>query len=164
MSGPTTKPSPVTPLIPVGEHYLTFVGVEVKEVENLRAQKDPTQPKLVNKWLWRFLSDDIDPESDPPQQYEYAHWTFENYGHARANLTKLLDQIIPKATPEQKSNLDTDLLKGRRFKAQIVHEKTDKGNIVAKAAFFVPTTEPPQNRPMPRFDPDTVEPTPEIPN
>lgn len=134
---PVTKPSPVTPLCPAGEHFLTLAAVEVKEVDNLRFQKDPTQPRRVNKWLWRFISDDIDPESDG-QHYELPMWTFENYGHPRANLTKLLDMIVPRATPEQKAALNTDALIGRRYKAQVVHQLNEKKEMDAKPAFIVP--------------------------
>lgn len=133
---PTTQPSPKTPLIPAGEHFLTLVAVEEKEVDNLRAAKDPTAPKRVMKWLWRFISDDVDPEN-PDVHYEYAAWTFANYGHSKANLTKLLDMIVPKATAEQKASLNTDQILGRRYKAMIVHKTNEKNDLVPDA-FMVP--------------------------
>jgi len=146
---PTTQPSPKSPLIPAGEHYLTLVAVEVKEVDNLKFLKgDHTAKPKVDKWLWRFVSDDVDPEQ-PDVHYEMPVWTFANYGHAKANLTKLLDQIVPKATPEQKANLNTDAILGRRFKAMVVHKQNDKGDPIPDA-FMVPLKpgdagfEPPQ--------------------
>jgi len=137
---PTTKPSPKAPEIPDGEHFLTLASVEVREVDNLRAQKDVTAPKRVDKWLWRFVSDDVDPEN-PDVHYELAVWTFENYGHPKANLTKLLDMLLPRATIEQKASLNTDRLVGRRYKAQIIHRLNTKNEMQAEAAFIVPLRE-----------------------
>ena len=55
---PTTKPSPITPLIPDGEHVLTLAEVVVKEVDNLKFLKgDRTAPPKVKTAMIQLVAD-----------------------------------------------------------------------------------------------------------
>lgn len=130
--------------IPVGEHTLTLTSVRAVTQPNRFAEKDDKgtykdtgtiEPPMRAQLVWDFDSDLSDGEGEP---YEYAVWTGLSYGHPKANLTAFLDQILPDADEEMKSNLDTDTLIGRRFKSRIQMVKDGNGNPRPKAMYFEP--------------------------
>ena len=123
------------PMIPAGEHFVTL-----KEVKELDVPAYGGKPGTERKWAWRFEADCLDPKDGYP--YEHTVWTKAQYGGAKANLTKLLDMLIPKATKEQKQNLNTDRILERRFKTVIIHRTGQQGGMIAEASFFLPITTP----------------------
>lgn len=142
--------------IPTGEHILTLTEVKEHTSDNPFFKADQPESNQNQKQklrlIWQFVSDQEDAEGN---RYEYAEWTGAFYGDSRANLTTFLDQILPDADDEVKSNINTDTLIGRRFRARIQMRKNQKGESVPTAAFFEPIagTAPVDSK---RFDPDEV--------
>lgn len=126
------------PLIPAGEHVLTLMQVTEVEVDNSYKPGEK-----VTKWVWEFDSDEKD-EDDIP--YTHKEWTKTTYGHPKANLTKLLDQLVPGMDQDRAKNLNTDSLVGRKFKGMIRHEKDDKGKDRAALAYIAPLPEGKQSK------------------
>lgn len=149
---PQTKPNR-RPMIPKGQHIFTLASVEEVEVQALK--RKPTDPDKIKKWAWRFESDMIDEEGE---HYEYTHWTNSRYGHAKANLTQLLNMICPNLTAEQKANLNTDTLIGQRFKAFMIHRpsQTDGSKMLADIGSIEPATG--DDAIPPQFDPEPAPP------
>ena len=126
------------PLIPSGEHVLTLMKVDEVEVDNTFKPGE-----RVTKWVWEFDSDQADEDGVP---YTYKYWTKTTYGHPKANLTILLDQMVPDMTQERAKGLNTDSLTGRKFKAMIRHEKDDKNQLRAALAYLAPLSEEKQTK------------------
>lgn len=147
---PKTQPNR-RPQIPAGAHLLTLVSVE--EVEVAAMKRKPTDPDKIKKWAWRFESDMLDEEDGAP--FEYTHWTNSRYGHAKANLTQLLNMICPELSAEQKAALNTDTLLQRRFKAFMIRRpsQTDPSKMIADIGSIEPATGADAQAPE-RFDPD----------
>jgi len=137
--------------IPAGDHILTLVEVKPHESDN--PFYDPKEPegganqKRKTRLIWQFLSDSEDAEGT---RYEHAIWTGEYYGHQRAGLTALLDQMLPDADEQVKSAINTDTLLGSRYKAKIRLAKNQKGDLVPKAVDL----EPIKGDKAVQFDPD----------
>ena len=125
------------PMIPAGSYYLRLVDVHAQEVPSLAHQKDPGKypnPKEI-KWAWRFEANVLDPEGGLP--YEHTVWTNDRYGNPKANLTKLLDFVIPRATKEQKEQLRPRLIYGRWWEAQVIWRPSQtSGRMMAEVAFW----------------------------
>lgn len=117
----TTK---ARPLIPTGEQLLCLISVEVKVLSNL-FKESPSDPDEVERLLWQFQSKATDPDTGEP--YEYGIFTNLNYGHARAGITKLLDQLVPGITIDIADQLDTDDLCNKWYRARIKHVKNAQG-------------------------------------
>lgn len=127
------------PMCPPGEHVLTLVSVDAVEVDNLAHRKDPLKdprPRIM-KWAWRFETDEVDPEDALP--FEITEWTQDAYGSPRANLTILLDQIIPRATKEQKERIRPRTLLGRRFDVNVIHRQSQTSTgLIAEVQYYKP--------------------------
>ena len=123
------------PLIPPGEHVLILREVKPQEVKKYQSETE----KEV-KWLWRFEAqgETYTDAKGEEQPYEFVQWTKITYGPPKANLTKLLDQLIPGIDEQSAAILDTDDLCGRRFKAIIRHEKNEKKEVYATLAVISP--------------------------
>ena len=135
--------------IPPGDYTLMLDEVKLIEQPNRFAEKDDkgiykatgtTEPPIRPQLVWQFIADKNDPEGDP---LEYSMWTGVSYGNERAKLTDLLDQLLPEADEEMKSNLETDTLVGRRFKTKIMLVKNASGEPRPRAMFFEPVKELP---------------------
>ena len=138
--------------IPPGDHILTLT--EVKPFSGDNPYFDPKEPesgtnqKHKTRLIWQFLSDSEDAEGT---RYEHAVWTGEYYGHQRAGLTALLDQMLPDAGDDVKSSINTDFLVGTRYKAKIRLTKNQKGDLVPKAVDLEPVA---GLAPKKDYDPD----------
>lgn len=127
------------PLITAGEHTFTLMGVNEVEVD------DSWHPgQRVTKWVWEFDSETISEEDGKP--YTHKEWTKTTYGHSKAGLTILLNQLMPGMTQERARNLNTDALVGRKFKGMIRHEADDNGENRAKLAYIGPLPESKQTK------------------
>ena len=138
--------------IPAGEHILTLVEVKPFESDNPYFKDDEpesgTNQKRKTRLIWQFNSDTEDSEG---MRYEHAIWTGLFYGNPRANLTTFLDQILPNAGEDVKSNINTDFLLGSRYRAKIRLVKNQKGDLVPKAVDLEPLND---TKPTEHFDPD----------
>ena len=92
-------------------------------------------PGKKEQLIWIFEAEEIAPDGRP---YEHAVFTGLFYGDSRANLTTLLDMLLPKATDDEKKSLNTDLLLGSRYDAVIRMVKNQKNNLVPKAVDLSP--------------------------
>lgn len=126
------------PLIPAGKHTLTLMKVDEVVVDN--SFKPGEQ---VTKWIWEFDSDEVDEDGVP---YTHKEWTKTVYGHPKAGLTILLNQLIPGMTQERANKLDTDSLVGRKFEGMIRHQVDDKGVNRADLAYIGPLDESKQTK------------------
>lgn len=129
--------------IPAGKHTLTLKEVKPHVSDDpWHPVEDPNTGEQVpgkkEQLIWIFESDKKGQDGKP---YEYATFTGLFYGDSRANLTTLLDMLMPNSTEDVKRNLDTDLLLGSKYEAQIAMQKNQKGNLVPKALFFAPISE-----------------------
>jgi len=136
--------------IPPGDHILTLTEVKPYESDNPFFKKDEAvsnanQPRKT-RLIWQFTSDADDGEGNP---FEHAIWTGEFYGDPRAGLTALLDQMMPEADEQVKSNINTDMLLGTRYKAKLRMVKNQKGDLVPKAVDLEPV-----KGQTTQFDPD----------
>lgn len=149
------------PMIPAGKHFVTLKDVQAMSVVSLAHIKDPVKnpnPTEI-KWAWRFEADCLDPKDGLP--FEHTVWTKDAYGGGRANLTKLLDLLLPRASREQKQNLKPKVIYGRRFEVVVIHRpsQNNPGMTMAEAVSFVPTTVPmdPKEREGGPAQPDETE-------
>ena len=142
---PQVKPS-TTERVPisVGPHVLTLAEVVEHVADNpyfdMNKPEGGLNTKQRTRLIWRFRSDAGDGEGNP---YEYSHWTGTTYGDSRANLTWLLDQLLPDSDEEMRANINTDVLIGRKFRTKIQNRKNQKGEMVPGALFFEPVEEIP---------------------
>ena len=134
--------------ISVGQHVLTLADVKELVQPNTFAEKTPegtykatgtTTPPDREQFIWVFKSDTRAPDGDP---MEYAVFTGRWYGDDRAKLTGLLDSLMPEATYEEKVELDTDSIVGKRFRARIANVRNQAGNFVPRHTLIEPIDEP----------------------
>lgn len=125
---------------PPGEHLFTLLDVEQRKFQSDYAK---SADGMVDKLMWKFVSDTIDPASG--KGWMYTHFTGLAYGNHKAALTILLNQIIeglakmPKdAAQDFAASLNTDSLLGSRYKAFIRHDLTEKGDVRPVLAFIAP--------------------------
>jgi hypothetical protein len=118
-------------MIPAGEHILTLLAVD--EVEsNVYGSDD----ELQLQWLWKFQSDQKD---DTGQAFRYHAYTKFSYGNAKANLTKLLDLLIPGMNKGMLASVgDPSKLIGRSWTCHIKHVKNEKGDPKPEIALATP--------------------------
>lgn len=119
------------PLIPEGEHVFTLAGVDEVLVESQFSKAG----EKVTKWVWSFESEDKDDDGLP---YIHKEWTRTTYGHPKANLTILLNQLLPGLTTEDANHLNTDNLVGKKFVGVIRHAPDEKGVMRADLAYIKP--------------------------
>lgn len=129
---PTATPTPKRPPIPAGDHILCLTSVEEKMQPAFSGEGESL------RWIWQFVAKATDP--DTGERYEFRQYTGPNYGHPKAGLTLLLDQMLPTWTEDQKGSIDTDRLLQTYYKAKIRHEKGEKPGDPPKArlAFIEP--------------------------
>lgn len=116
---PTAQMTEKRNAIPAGDYILCLISVESKMQPSF---EDPTQE--TERWIWQFKSNTKDPETG--DRYEFRQYTGPRYGHPRAGLTLLLDQMLPDWSEIQKGSIDTDKILNTYYKARIRHEKAEK--------------------------------------
>jgi hypothetical protein len=104
--------------IPKGKYRFTLGEVKSVRVKSTFSKEEDGK---VDKWLFPFAADKIDPETNEP--YEYAVFTSRYYGTKNSSLTALLDQLVPDITPEEAAKFDTATIEGNEFDGQIAHKK-----------------------------------------
>jgi len=154
---PTVQIERPRTLCPAGLY--TFALAEVNTVE--MDAFNPLDGK-VERWVWRFVSNRINPEDG--LQYEIPIFTGQAYGNPKAKLTWLLDMLLPGITKVQAANLDTDTLIGKTFDGSVKHAQSQKDpdKKIAEIQYLRPITDTsaPTAEPDPfEFDdkPDTAE-------
>ena len=76
--------------------------------------------------------------------YEFAQFTGLFYGDERANLTSLLDFMLPDVPHEEKrKGVDVEQLVGQRFRGRIAYAPNKKGDLRPRLSFLEPVAEPP---------------------
>ena len=141
------------PAIPVGDHVLVLVEVKPYESDNIYFKDDEPEsaanPRRKSQLIWQFVTGVTDGDGT---QYEHAIWTGKFYGDPRANLTKLLDQILPGQSEETKAALNTDILLGSSYKAMVRTVKNKKGDLVPKVVVIEPAKATQTDAPRPTDD------------
>lgn len=98
-------------LPPEGTHVLTLTSVSEKRVQS---QFSKEADGMVDKLLWVF-----EPEAGG---WDYAVWTKLAYGDDRAELTKLLDMLVPGMSKDRLGDVHAEDLVGKRYRVKIVHK------------------------------------------
>ncbi len=135
------------PLIPAGEHVLKLSSVEGKEMDDHYGRSATGK---TTRYVWSFVSNESDDDGVP---FEYAVFTGDQYGNAKAGMTLLVDMLVPGMTPEKFEDFDSDDLIGKRFKAQIKHQAREDGKgMAAKHVYIAPLNssklqKPAENKP-----------------
>ena len=148
---PKIRPSGERIPIPKGDHILTLREVKDFEQEDKWHENEDGSHPMKHQLIWRFESDALTEDGVP---YEYAQFTGQFYGDSRANLTALLDFLLPDEGEEYKKTVDTDTLIGKRYKVRIASVKNQAGKVVPKAMFYEPLNDGPD--PDLPFDPEKV--------
>lgn len=145
---------------PVGTHKCWLDEVEVVQQDDF---KDKT--KKVDRWVWRFYTEEENPESG--NSYECFMWTGTIYGNAKAGLTRMLNSIIPNCDEEKAKGLNTDTLltknSGVWFNVTVVNEANDKGEMRPKAVAVLPIRKKAKPTPVVDDEADTPAPAPKKP-
>lgn len=143
-------------LCPAGLY--TFKLAEIKTV-----QMDAFNPEdgKVNRWVWRFVSNRINPEDGC--QFEIGVVTGMQYGNGRAKLTWLLDMLVPGFTKAQAATFDTDSLIGKTFDGSVKHAQSQKDpdKKIAEIQYLRPITD--TSAPTAEPDPFEFDDKPETP-
>lgn len=152
--------------IPAGAYVFTLKEIKDHESEDRwNLNPDGTMP-MKKQLIWVFVADKVDPETKKP--YEFAQFTGLWYGDDRANMTKLLDWMLPDIDHDTKRRgIDVDALVGRKFKGRIQHVPTEKGGIKPALTMLDPIESEAQSVPQPvagataasftgTFDPDEI--------
>lgn len=147
---PKTERTP----IPVGQYVLTLREIKEHESPDIFATEvdpDTGEKPLKKQLIWIFEADKKAPDGKP---YEHAMFTGLYYGDDRANLTKLLDWMLPDESHDVKrKGFDSDVLIGRNYKARIQLVKNMKGDLKPKITMLDPIDASTIGDP---FDPDTL--------
>jgi hypothetical protein len=140
-------------MIPAGEHILTL-----KECERILTTPFGADPDSADKepqLIWRFVSNKADEDGT---KYAFHTYTKFVYGDPRANLTKLLDLLVPGMNKEKAKSLDSDEMIGKKWKVHIRHEKNSKGDPKPVIALAEEYTGKPKEKPRPEpFSDDDVD-------
>lgn len=119
--------------IPAGDHLLRLNAVEIRESDDKFGKSKDGKTKRL---MWQFFSKATDPETGDP--YEYCVWTGTAYGMSNANMTILLNQLVPDMTLEKAKTFDTDELVDKWFRARIRLEKNEAGEMKPKHILLEP--------------------------
>ena len=125
---PTATKSEAPVLIPAGKHILTLRSVEEIESDNYNGDGKTLQ------WLWKFISSQVD---DDGTNYELRWYTGPTYGNPKAKLTDLLNMLMPDADEDERATVDTDTLCKKKYSAQILHAKKEKGEGMKPVIKFI---------------------------
>ena len=137
---PRIHPSEYT-VCPVADDALLVLR-RVELVEPDESSPYQSGPRL--KWMFETV-DLIDDDSG--EGYRASIYTGTAYGNSKANLTKLLDRLCPDLNGSEKARLDTDELCGKRFRANVIHEKKQDGSSRAVLDGIRPARRGAQNAP-----------------
>ena len=132
---PKTERAMITP----GVHILTLKEIKDHESEDpFNPNPDGTLP-LKKQLLWIFESDRSGPDGKP---YEIGYFSGLWYGDDRANMTHLLDWMLPDVEHDTKrAGVDVDGLIGRTYKARIQMQPNTKGEMRPKITMLDPIGE-----------------------
>jgi len=123
--------------IPAGSYTFTLSEIKDYEGENIYAEPDEDGNRPTKKqMIWIFKSDKKGPDGEP---YEFAQFTGLYYGDERANLTSLLDFMLPDVSHEDKRRgVDVEALVGQKFRGRIAWAPNKKGDPRPKLSFLEP--------------------------
>lgn len=146
---PKTERAQIIP----GAHTLTLKQIKDVESEDIFNPNEDGSLPVKRQLLWIFQSDKKGPDG---KFYEHATYTGLYYGNERANMTHLLDWMLPDVAHEDKrKGVDVDGLIGRQFKARIQMQPNQKGELRPRLTMLDPIGEAglPASTP---FDPDEI--------
>ena len=148
--------------IPSGAYVFTLTEIKDYESEDRwNPNPDGTLP-MKKQLIWILVSDKVDPETKKP--YEIAQFTGLYYGDDRANMTKLLDWMLPDVDHDTKrKGVDIESLIGRRFKGRVQHTENERGEMKPKLTMLDPLDEtdtPDPSRPVGQVHPPVRQGTP----
>lgn len=146
---PQAQPQAEMVFIPAGDHILTLVSVEEKQMPSYNNPEETTP-----RWVWQFKSQTKNP--DTGERYEYREYTGPSYGDSRARLTFLLDQMFPDLDEEDKTTIDTDDYIGTHYSAIIASMKNTKGEMRPKITSIRPYKKPAKVKAPPPPDDDDL--------
>lgn len=123
--------------IPAGSYVLTLKEIKDYESEDIYAEPDELGERPKKKQLiWIFEADKQAPDKRP---YEYAQFTGLFYGDERANMTHLLDGMLPDVDHATKrKGVDVEALVGRQYRVRIQYAPNQKGVMRPKITMMDP--------------------------
>jgi hypothetical protein len=92
------------------------------------------------QWKWVFTSQKINAENSTP--FECFVYTGTTYGDARANLTRLYNNLLPGIEPAARKKYDTDNLIGQWFNTRWIYIEGKNGKKKLDYVFLIPYVAP----------------------
>lgn len=126
-----------TELLPAGTYFGTLTELKVEEQPDFN---DPSQMTQRAKFVYTTTA--INPVTGRPCLI--FDWTGIRYGNPKATLTKRLDQMFPKLSPDQRAELQPEQCVGRKFEITLTQERTQKGDMKNVIAAIKPVRELPE--------------------
>lgn len=142
-------PKTERPAIPAGSYVLTLKEIKDYKGPVFNAVPDPEtgETPMKDQLIWIFEADKKAQDGKP---YEFAQFTGLYYGDSRANMTHLLDWMLPDLDHDTKRHgVDVEALIGFTFKARIQHQPNRKGDMKPTLTMLDPIDTMPIDRIVP---------------
>lgn len=116
-------------VLPLGEHAVRLASVRLKDGRNFNTGATEDN--------WEFVFESVNRVSADGRAEVCTVWTNVNYGHDKAKLTLLMDQIFGRRlTREEYKNLDFDRMVGMPGYVMVMPHKKQDGTASTKFGAF----------------------------